>query len=146
MTPIRPHTTGHPGYSMGLACWPSSVPLARASALLTLRCWGLPKATADDVALIATELVTNAVRHATPATGDPEAPARCRLTVERPTPDTVRVTVSDSSPRRPVLAEAGEDDEAGRGLLLIQALSADWGTSDHTAGKSVWALVKVPAL
>ncbi|MGW4699842.1 ATP-binding protein [Streptomyces sp. NPDC004285] len=129
-----------PGYSIGLVCWASSVPLARMAARTTLRCWGLPEETADDVAQVATELVSNAVRHASLA--KLESPKRCRFMLELITPDTVRVTVYDSSLRRPVLRQPCDNDASGRGLWLVAALAADWGVRRVLNGKAVWAVLK----
>ncbi|GEB57165.1 hypothetical protein GCM10017674_78550 [Streptomyces gardneri] len=138
--PARRRTQVCPGYSIGLACWASSVPLARMAARTTLRCWGLPKETAEGVALVVTELVSNAVRHASLA--NLESPERCHLMLELTTPDTIRVTVYDSSPRRPVLRHPGDDDTSGRGLYLVAALAANWGVRPVTDGKAVWAVLK----
>jgi hypothetical protein len=71
-----------------------------------------------------------------------DAPGRCRLTLESPAARTVRVTVSDTSPRRPRTRVSGAADEHGRGLAIVGALAADWGTEPTTHGKTVWALLK----
>lgn len=99
----------------------------------------MPEETAEDVALVATELVSNAVRHASPA--NPEAADCCRLLLELPAPDTVRVTVYDASTRRPVLRQAADDDATGRGLFLVAAFASDWGVRPVTDGKAVWAVL-----
>ncbi len=93
----------------------------------------------EDVALAVSELVTNVVRH----TESPEV----RLCVEL-TGEVVRVTVSDSAPGTPVPARlttaerrlcAGDAAPAGRGLMLVSALTDAWGTAPaQTDGKDVW--------
>ncbi|MFE7015760.1 ATP-binding protein [Streptomyces sp. NPDC057651] len=137
---MRPRPTGHPGYTVGLACLPPSAALARQAVRTTVQCWGLPEDLADNAALIASELVTNAVQHTGPQ--DPDAPARCRLTIERIAPDTVRLEVADHHTRSPAKRTATEDDETGRGLVLVEALCVDWGTTPRPIGKAVWAELK----
>ncbi|MFD4652183.1 ATP-binding protein [Streptomyces sp. NPDC058441] len=87
------------------------------------------------------ELVTNAILHTGPL--NPQAPARCRLTVDRPEPDTVRVEVSDGCPRLPRRRAATDDETSGRGLCLVQAIAESWGTTPHQHGKTVWAVLRV---
>jgi anti-sigma regulatory factor (Ser/Thr protein kinase) len=72
---------------------------------------------ADNAALIASELVTNAVQHTGPQ--DPDAPARCRLTIERIAPDTVRLEVADHHTRSPAKRTATEVDSAAACLLPV---------------------------
>jgi anti-sigma regulatory factor (Ser/Thr protein kinase) len=85
----------------------------------------------DDLDLVLSELVGNALRHAggvrevALATGD----------------GAVRVTVADGDDRAPIVREPGADLESGRGLLLVEALSRAWGVEHHVAygGKGVWS-------
>ncbi|MER6298042.1 ATP-binding protein [Kitasatospora sp. NPDC001539] len=86
----------------------------------------------DDVLLIVSELVTNALRH----TG--ERP----LLVLRAQDGRVRVDVRDGDPRLPVrrLPEPGEP--GGRGLRLVSALADRYGAHPlPDGGKTVWAVV-----
>lgn len=46
----------------------------------------------------------------------------------------------------PVRQEAGPGDDSGRGLMIIDALSADWGTYPEAAGKVVWCLISQEGL
>jgi anti-sigma regulatory factor (Ser/Thr protein kinase) len=91
----------------------------------------------DDVVLVVSELVTNAVIH---------AQTRIRVTIEE-LPFCVKLVVYDESLDLPVLSLAGRvraDDEGGRGLWLVDACSADWGTDVASSeGKSTWALFAV---
>ena len=93
-------------------------------------CRGLPPALREDTLLLASELVTNAVRH---GTGD--------VTVRLwPGKDVVRVEVTDASPDHPEQADGGLDAERGRGLQIVGALASRGGTAPSRAGegKTVW--------
>lgn len=81
--------------------------------------------------LLATELVSNALRHA--------APALC-LQIHA-AEDRVRIEVHDSSRTAPVLQKPADDSGGGRGLWLVDTLSIGWGHRPHEAGKVVWAEV-----
>ena len=126
-TQVRP--TGHPGYSETLPREPHSAATARRLTGAALSCWGLEEL-AEDAALIVTELVANAVRHARGKT--------IRVVVERTAVRRVRLAVADFSRVRPVVRDGG-DDGGGRGLLLVAALVAGWGTVERRWGKVVWA-------
>ncbi|MYQ41708.1 Histidine kinase-like ATPase domain-containing protein [Streptomyces sp. LamerLS-316] len=130
-TQVRP--TGHPGYSETLPRVAESAAIARRLTTAALSCWGLEEL-AEDSALVMTELVANAVRHARGRS--------IRVLVERTGLRTVRVAVADFSQVRPAERAAGDDDEDGRGLFLVAALAADWGTDKRRWGKIVWAVLE----
>ncbi|MEU6655967.1 ATP-binding protein [Streptomyces sp. NPDC046900] len=96
---------------------------------------------AETAALVMSELVANAVRHA-------RGP-KIRMTVNRPADDRVYVAVVDREPRRlPELRTPAADALQGRGLLLVDAVAARWGydfmgTGVHPWGKRVWAELRV---
>ncbi|MEU6374418.1 ATP-binding protein [Streptomyces sp. NPDC046909] len=93
------------------------------------RCLGEPSA---DVQLCVTELVGNVIRHVGEGT-----PVRVR--VARVEGGRVRVEVADPDARAlPVLLHATGDDEAGRGLALLDAMALRWGVEQGVAGKAVW--------
>jgi anti-sigma regulatory factor (Ser/Thr protein kinase) len=95
----------------------------------------LPAYSADDVELVVSELVTNALTHSQP-------PFRIRL---RAFEQTFRVEVEDGTQAHPERVVAGIFDVTGRGIALVDALSRDWGVTTSTAnGKSVWAEFDVP--
>ncbi|MHC0432380.1 ATP-binding protein [Streptomyces sp. O3] len=112
----------------------ASVGKARSALRDRLRAWGIADDTTDTVTLLLSELVTNAVRHARAPKG---REIGARLTLRG---DTVRLEVSDASDALPAPHRPGEDDTAGRGLLLVCALADDWGVSPRIGvGKTVWA-------
>ncbi|WP_333769725.1 ATP-binding protein [Streptomyces sp. IBSBF 2435] len=119
--------------------WPPaarSVGRARRFLAGHLSAWGLPHLT-DTAELIVSELVTNAVTHAQPPYGHLVATRLERLECG------VRIEVHDWSGSRPELREASVDEESGRGLGLVDALTGGlWGVSDRNGlGKMVWACV-----
>ena len=86
----------------------------------------------DDVVLVVSEMVTNAVRHAAPPVG---------LEIEAGE-DAVVVAVCDGSPQSPIARKADLDAEGGRGMLLVDLLSDDHGVRAQPPGKAVWALLR----
>jgi anti-sigma regulatory factor (Ser/Thr protein kinase) len=84
----------------------------------------------DVAVLLASELVTNAVRYgAEPITLD-----------VRPVGESAAVTVSvcDADTALPALRPLSLSDVGGRGLQLVDALSVEWGQAQHDRGKEVW--------
>ncbi|MER6111258.1 ATP-binding protein [Streptomyces hirsutus] len=51
----------------------------------------------------------------------------------------MRIVVTDTTRIRPAPAEPSKDDENGRGLLLVEALAHDWGSTLVRGGKRMWA-------
>ncbi|WP_437052810.1 SpoIIE family protein phosphatase [Streptomyces sp. enrichment culture] len=108
---------------------PEAVRHARRFTKRTLRAWGVA-APADAVLLIVSELVTNALVHT-------EGPVRMDLTLVG---NRMRIAVADASPRTPVKPTSiGWEATGGRGLLLVEAMSAAWGTVPVSGGKQVWS-------
>jgi hypothetical protein len=83
----------------------------------------------DDAVLIASELATNAVVH---------AGSRFEVAVHFD-PETVTLSVSDSSAEPPVAGDPSPWDVSGRGLPVVAALALDWGCAETQTGKAVWA-------
>lgn len=81
--------------------------------------------------LLTSELVTNAVRHASP-------PIEINVDCDG---SGGRVTVSDGHRDRPVLRPHSLDSDNGRGIQLVDALATAWGVQDRPAGKAVWFYV-----
>lgn len=135
---------GAPGFTTRrLAADPESLRQAREFVRDALDHWGL-RTCADDVALVAGELMSNAVCHGIRPEEEQPAPAAARLGLARQEGSLV-CAVTDPSPEVPVLRRAEECVERGRGLRIIDALSSSWGWSRPTAtGKTVWARIAVP--
>ena len=99
-----------------------SVPVARRRVRAALGSCGLGEY-ADDAEIITSELVTNAVQH---ACGKGTQTIGVTLTHAASTA-AVTVTVWDSSPHGPIRHDTPADGEQGRGLQIVEALSAYWG-------------------
>ena len=129
-TAIEPVPIGRPGYGQAMPRQPESAGQARRLVAAALDTWGL-RQLGEDSALVVTELVGNAAEHTR---------SSCiRVTITRLGPSRVRVAVVDRSRTRPTPRVAGPGDEGGRGLLLIESVSARWGTDLLPWGKRVWA-------
>ncbi|WP_329177286.1 ATP-binding protein [Streptomyces sp. NBC_01477] len=96
-----------------------------------LRAWGLA-ALMDDVQLLVSELVTNALRYGE----DGEITFRLVITLQG-----VLIAVNDGSSRRPRLSVVDEESETGRGLFLVAAIAHDWGVSPD--GTTTWCTLRV---
>ena len=110
----------------------SAVSRVRAAAARTLTEWGLDEE-AFTTELILSELVTNALRHAT-------GPIRVRLIRDL----TLICEVSDGSSTAPHLRSAATTDEGGRGLFLVAQFADRWGTRYTADGKVIWTEQPLP--
>jgi anti-sigma regulatory factor (Ser/Thr protein kinase) len=113
------------------------VPCARLHARQVLREWGLT-AFSENSELAVSELVTNAMQ-VSRATAH-YAPVRIWVVSDRAQ---VVILVWDVSALPPVLADPGDDAETGRGLFIVQAVSAQWGWDflPELGGKVVWTQI-----
>ncbi|MGI8686776.1 MAG: ATP-binding protein [Acidimicrobiales bacterium] len=94
-----------------------------------LSSWRLDAVVEDgDVELLATEIATNAMRHA--GTG--------ATLVVRYLGDRIRIEVGDGSSVLPRIRTPDENEPGGRGLPMIEALSSRWGVIETVDGKRVW--------
>ncbi|MFD5871598.1 ATP-binding protein [Streptomyces sp. NPDC060322] len=134
---------GTPGFTTrGLGADAESLRQARAFVRDALDRWGLHSC-ADDVALVAGELVSNAVCHGLRPSGRPAGRCAARLGLAHQD-GTLVCAVNDPSPYVPVLRRPDECLERGRGMRIIDALSSSWGWSRPTGrGKTVWARIPV---
>ncbi|MFD8718165.1 SpoIIE family protein phosphatase [Streptomyces sp. NPDC059629] len=105
---------------------PAAVAGVRAAAADLLRDWGLEEE-AFTLELILSELVTNAIRHAT-------GPIGVRLIHDR----SLICEVSDGSSVSPHLRRATTMEEGGRGLFLVAQFADRWGTRYTSEGKVIW--------
>jgi anti-sigma regulatory factor (Ser/Thr protein kinase) len=108
---------------------PSSVGAARRFIAARIAAWAFPAPVPDQLVLIGSELVTNAVLHAR---------TELTLTLEL-REDRVRISVKDRSQAPPTLRHYRPDALTGRGLGVVAALSERWGVSTAPDGKVVWA-------
>jgi hypothetical protein len=115
----------------------SAVPCARMHAKNVVIEWGLA-ALADPTELIVAELTTNAVC----ASKILQLPAFSFCMASNR--NCVLIRVRDGSKHAPTSQHADPLSERGRGLLLVDALSVDWGWYREPDGKVVWALVGPP--
>jgi anti-sigma regulatory factor (Ser/Thr protein kinase) len=122
---------------------PRTVGQARSYTRWLLGTWRL-ESMADTVELLISELVTNAINATGITDEDPDygrlvgkvKPIYLCLSVRS---ETLLIEVWDTSSRPPLRRTATNEDEDGRGLLLVQALSKEWGCEVLEAGgKIVW--------
>ncbi|MFE8016659.1 ATP-binding protein [Streptomyces antibioticus] len=115
---------------------PGAVRAARGAVRRQLDDWGLD-GLGDVAELLVSELVTNALRHASGPIGvrlvRPARPERVLL-----------VEVSDPVPDLPKERAAHPEDESGRGLQLVASASRRWGSRPGDTGKTVWFELAVP--
>jgi anti-sigma regulatory factor (Ser/Thr protein kinase) len=115
-------------YRVRLTTGPAAAGEARSQVRATVCAWNVPVDT-DVAVLLTSELVTNAIKHGT------GGPVRLGIQCTR---NQLRVEVHDTSPALPVLMNTAADATDGRGLVLVAALSAKWGSYRTPAGKVVY--------
>lgn len=121
-----------PQYMLTLKGAPVAVPTGRELVKALVKYWWVPELE-DSATLVAAELIGNAIRYGQ------DIVLMLYLDDQR----RVVVQVWDADPALPVPGEAAELDEGGRGLLLVEACSDEWGcTPDVLGGKIVWAKIK----
>jgi PAS domain S-box-containing protein len=156
-------------------CFPAEpirVSEARRIACDTFVAWGMEREQADLACLLVSEVVTNVVLHAavspsprheftleaaelenesfdwaeSPLVDDFMPGSDREFTVRlRRGEIAVWIEVFDSDLRLPRLRSAGETDEGGRGLYLIDQLATRWGSRPTRDGKAVWFEVPIKA-
>jgi len=121
-----------------LGAFAAAVPCARLHARQVLREWGLARL-GESVELLVTELITNAVKASQAVT--PGSPVRLWLVSDLAQ---ILILVWDASPQPPVRINTSGETENGRGLILVEAISEQWGWYglDGSAGKFVWAIAR----
>ena|SRR5487761_1459030 len=125
-------TTTHPAglraRHVPLATGPAAASEARARVRAIVRAWRVP-VDPYAVALLTSELVTNAVRHE--AIGTITLDIQCSA-------GQLRVDVHDTSRAMPAPGAPPADAETGRGLIIVAALADEWGFYATPAGKAVY--------
>jgi anti-sigma regulatory factor (Ser/Thr protein kinase) len=126
--------------SVVLLPWaPSSVATARWRLAADLREAGLVGATIGDAALVLSELLSNAIRHARPLPG-------ALVQVSWALDDgSLTVSVRDGGgATRPHAGHPSASDLGGRGLAIVECLCSRWGVRASTGGVTVWASLPAP--
>ena len=134
--------------SLTLGAVATAAGCSRLLARSTLQQWGLIRM-ADDSELVISELVTNAVMASGLTDTQPRwreltnlAVIRVRLLLY----DTrIIIDVWDQESTVPILKEAVDEDEYGRGLSIVDKLCVRWGYFyPQAGGKVVWAELVIP--
>lgn len=126
-----PHAEWSLASHLDLGILPGSIPCARWHTHHVLRDWRL-RHLADDVELVVSELVTNAIQAA-------DSTVRLWLMSDR---KQVGIFVQDNSLLLPERREPDDDATEGRGLVIVEAYAACWGAYPILGGKVVWAIVR----
>jgi anti-sigma regulatory factor (Ser/Thr protein kinase) len=118
---------------------PSSVAIARRRLTDELLAAGIFDAAVCDAALVISELLSNAIRHARPLHG---SWLRVAWTVDG---ESIEVAVSDGgSPTRPRPAHAPRSSLGGRGISIVEHLTCTWGIRSEEDTLTVWAILPAP--
>jgi anti-sigma regulatory factor (Ser/Thr protein kinase) len=129
----------HRASTLRFAPLPTAIACARLHAVNMLYEGGL-RDMADDAALIVSELMTNALNASVVLADRPPIALGLRASRER-----LIIEAWDHSRLDATPASADSDEENGRGLAIVAALSKRWG-SQHFAHnlKVIWAEVEIP--
>ncbi|MEV0489865.1 SpoIIE family protein phosphatase [Streptomyces atratus] len=115
---------------------PEALRSARHMIRAAARAWGA-KERADEIELVADELITNALVHT-------DGGAIVTIRVLAGLEQQLRVDVEDRSSALPRPRDAGESGVSGRGLLLVDRLADAWGVESRGCGKCVWCEFIIP--
>lgn len=107
---------------------PEAVPAVRRFITQVLESWGEP-ALVPAATLVASELATNAIRHAS-------SPFRASASW---LDAVVRIAIEDVDPGNPELVHADPSEFSGRGVAIVADLSQRWGYDRLPTGKVVWS-------
>jgi anti-sigma regulatory factor (Ser/Thr protein kinase) len=116
---------------------PAEISVARQFMRRTLSAWGIHEDIQDTAVLCLSELVTNAVIH---------TPAGCGVVLLHRS-DVLTISVRDSGTATHALNDPGADPLAvqGRGLRLVDAIAARWGSSSDESGTTVSCELATPS-
>jgi anti-sigma regulatory factor (Ser/Thr protein kinase) len=118
----------------GIEARPSNIAPLRRVVTDTLQGWDVASVI-DDIVLIVSELVTNAVRY-----DGPRVDLRVQLRA-----GVLRVVVHDGRSAPDSDLHPDDDAEGGRGLQIVEALARSWGIQPVPNGKNVWAELDIPS-
>ncbi|HUZ22338.1 MAG TPA: ATP-binding protein [Streptosporangiaceae bacterium] len=131
-----------------LAALPSASFWARRHVQAILKQWQMSREAVETAELLASELVTNAVRFAADPSGrwphpNPGNVAYISMTL-RHIPGLLVIEVSDQNMNVPEVKDSDLDSEGGRGLMLVQALSKEWSYYFPRLGwKTVYCVISI---
>jgi anti-sigma regulatory factor (Ser/Thr protein kinase) len=118
---------------------PSSVAVARRRLTADLVSAGIFDSAVSDAALVVSELLSNAIRHAAPLPG---SQVRVTWTLHD---DVLRIAVSDAgSGSMPRVTQDSPAAPGGRGLGIVETLSSGWGVFRDHGETTVWAVLDAP--
>jgi anti-sigma regulatory factor (Ser/Thr protein kinase) len=126
---------------LSLGALPTAPGCARGHVRIVAHEWGLQHLS-DTAELVVSELVTNAI----------QASESLRIRADLAVVPVVRIWLTsdhqsmvihvwDACPDMPVRRNASVDQDGGRGLMLVDALSKEWGACQKANGKVVWAMI-----
>lgn len=107
----------------------------------TFASWGMEPGQSELACLLVSEVVTNVVLHATasgPLATSSRVPGQEFTVRLRHGASSIWAEVFDYDLRLPRIRSAGENDEGGRGLYLVDQLATRWGSRPTPDGKAVW--------
>ena len=114
----------------------SGVRLARHAFADQLAAVGVADQAGEDAMLVLSELVSNAVKHATPL---PSGEITVRWSVLA---DVLHIEITDGgASTRPHAAAAALSSLGGRGLDIVRTVSSQWGVTEGAESVTVWAEV-----
>ncbi|MGZ4602480.1 MAG: ATP-binding protein [Kineosporiaceae bacterium] len=118
---------------------PAAVGAARRQVRRELTRENLPEPLLDDVEVVLSELMGNAVRHARPIAGG------VLLVGWRLAHDELTIRVTDGgSMKRVEPRDSSPMADSGRGLLIVEQLASAWGVTEHAGSlRTVWAALPV---
>ncbi len=116
---------------------PSSVSTVRRRLRADLRAAGVYDEIADDAAVVMSELISNALRHARPLPSGDIRVAWCR------DDELIHLAVSDGGAMtEPHRTRMTLSSLGGRGLSIVEALADGWGVRHEEEGTTVWATLR----
>lgn len=118
----------------------ASVPQTRRALVADLRARDVPAQVVDEAEIAVSELLGNAVRHASPL---PDGAVRVHWMVRG---GVVELDVTDGgSSTEPKPVHAGTYATSGRGLRIVRSLAHEWGVLDEDRGRTVWVSLGGPS-